>query len=262
MIPTHKLHHALVLAEHRSFRQAAEALNLSQPALTRSIQSLERTLGVRLFDRDRAAIELTVFGRIVVDRARETLLGLKELEQEIQLVKGLEKGVLEISLAPYPSALSGQRAVSMFLAEHPEVHCRVRVVGYADVAEDVERGRCDVGIADVGVASDKGLTTECLSRLQLYFVARPQHPLARRRRCAVEDLVRFPWASIRAPSRVAVHLPSSLGRAGRWDTETGEFVPSRTRPFPVSPRSRAVRTSWWPRPSAWWSGSSPTATWW
>ena len=226
MIQTHKLEHAVALAEHRSFRQAAEALHLTQPALSRSIQSLEGALGVRLFDRGHGTVEPTALGRLVLERARGILSAVADLEHDIDLAKGLRTGTLEVSLAPYPSALSGQRAVARLLAAHPEIHCRVRVAGFHDVADDVVRGRCEIGIADLEVASGRGLLGEDLVNRQLYFFARPQHPLVTDRSCTIEEVLRFPWAAIRAPARIAEHLPPAVGRAGRWDPATKEFVPA------------------------------------
>jgi DNA-binding transcriptional LysR family regulator len=226
MISIYKLHHAVVLSEHHSFRKAAEVLNLTQPALTRSIQSLEQALDVRLFDRSRSSVAPTAFGRLIVNRSREILLHVAELKHEIELMRGLKTGTLEVSLAPYPSALSGQLAISRLLSKHPEVQCRVRVAGFHDVADDVAAGRSELGIADLGDASERELVAELLVNRPTYFFARHQHPLAARKRCSIEDLLPYPWATVRAPARVAAHLPDNPGHAGRWDRETGEFVPA------------------------------------
>ena len=59
------LRHLVALAEHQSFRKAAEALFLTQPALSRSIQALEQELGVKLVDRDGKRSALTAYGALV-----------------------------------------------------------------------------------------------------------------------------------------------------------------------------------------------------
>jgi DNA-binding transcriptional LysR family regulator len=226
MIQTHKLSHAVSLAHHRNFREAADALHLTQPALSRSIQSLESALGVRLFDRGHGTVEPTALGSLLVERARSILAAIAELEHEIELAKGLRAGTLEVSLAPYPSALSGQRAVARLLAAHPEIQFRVRVAGFHGVAEDVAEGRCDLGVADLEAAAAKGLDTEIVARRPLCFVARPGHPLLARGPCGLDDMVGYPWAAIRAPARIARALLPDMGRAGRWDPTTGEFAPA------------------------------------
>jgi DNA-binding transcriptional LysR family regulator len=226
MIKFQKLRHVVALARHRNFRQAAEAMYLTQPALSRSIQSLEEALGVRLFDRGHGAVEPTALGRLVVERARSILSAVADLECEIDLAKGLRAGTLEVSLAPYPSALSGQLAVARLLTAHPDIQCRIRVAGFNEVAGDVASGRCDLGVADVEVASERGLETEVVAQRPLYFFARPGHPLLAKQRCGLDDMVGYPWAAIRAPARIARVLPADMGRAGRWDPATGEFSPA------------------------------------
>jgi DNA-binding transcriptional LysR family regulator len=68
-----RLGHFSVLADELSFRVASSRLHLTQPALTRSIASLERDLGVRLFDRDKRHVALTPEGAALLDRARALL---------------------------------------------------------------------------------------------------------------------------------------------------------------------------------------------
>jgi DNA-binding transcriptional LysR family regulator len=85
MIDLRHLRHALALAEHGNFARAADACHITQPALTRSIQSLEAALGVTLFDRRRGGVEPTAFGRLVLDHAAGLDMGSRELERELQL---------------------------------------------------------------------------------------------------------------------------------------------------------------------------------
>lgn len=83
MIIQRRLRHLLSLVEHAHFGRAAEAPNISQPALTKSIQALESELGVALLDRKRGALGLTVFGELVVRRSRALLDGEADMLHEI-----------------------------------------------------------------------------------------------------------------------------------------------------------------------------------
>ncbi len=67
------LRHARALAEEGSFGRAARALHLTQPALSRSIQELERRTGIQLFDRNKGGVEPTDLGRVFLVHARELL---------------------------------------------------------------------------------------------------------------------------------------------------------------------------------------------
>ncbi len=227
MIESRHLLHIVAVADYRHFGRAAEAVHLTQPALTRSVQAAERSLGVRLFDRDRSGVELTPFGRMVVERGRAILSELGELKREIDLERGLESGTLAVTLAPYPSALSGQRAVARLLAAHPGVTCRVQVGDWLRVTGDVLGGQVDLGVADIGDAAENPeLSVEPLSQRPLHFICRPGHPLLSGKRVTVADLARYPWATTRAPARMRGGLPDPPGRAGRWESGSGYFVPA------------------------------------
>ena len=227
MIESRHLVHILALAEYQHYGRAAAAVHLTQPALTRSIQAAERSLGVRLFDRSRSGVEPTLYGRLVVERGERALAEIRELEREISRRRGLAAGNLAVSMAPYPGALSGQRAVARLLAEHPGISCRVQVGDWMRVTRDVIWGEIDVGVADVGdAAGHPELRVELLCTRPLYFLCRPGHRLVSRKRLAVADLAEYAWASTRAPSRMRDFLPDSPGRAGSWDSQSGDFIPA------------------------------------
>ena len=85
-LDTRRLHYAVILAEEGSFMRAAQTLNLSQPALTRSIQALEQELGLTLFDRVSTGTRLTPAGERVVRSARAVLREERGLRREARLL--------------------------------------------------------------------------------------------------------------------------------------------------------------------------------
>src|SRR5664279_2439763 len=90
VITSARLRHVVALAEHRSFLRAAESLRITQPALTKSIQVLEATLGVKLFNRHPGGVVLTEFGTLVAEHTRDVLGAEGELVRRIGLLAGLE----------------------------------------------------------------------------------------------------------------------------------------------------------------------------
>ena len=102
------------LAKYRHFGRAAEALGVSQPALTRSLKHLERDVGVTLFDRQ--GVAPTVFGELVLSHSGSVIKGFDDLMREITLAKGMEIGRLAVSAGPYSSDVSGQRAMGILSA--------------------------------------------------------------------------------------------------------------------------------------------------
>ena len=77
------LRHARALGEERNFARAARTLRLTQPALSRSIQDLERRTGIKLFDRNKGRVEPTDLGRIFLAHARELMGRAEALDREV-----------------------------------------------------------------------------------------------------------------------------------------------------------------------------------
>ncbi|HEU4786197.1 MAG TPA: LysR family transcriptional regulator, partial [Gemmatimonadaceae bacterium] len=94
------LHHLRLFAavvDHGGFTKAAAALNLSQPAISKSLNELERQLHVRLLDRGGRSLRLTEAGKLLHARARE-LFGVERIaERELRELRGLKRGVLRVA---------------------------------------------------------------------------------------------------------------------------------------------------------------------
>lgn len=104
MLELRRLRYLVVLAKRLNYSRAAEDLGLSQSALSRAIQSLERELGIRLFDRDRTGVMLTEQGRRIVEKTEALLTSATEFEHEVGFVaKGVE-GRARFGLSPMPAA--------------------------------------------------------------------------------------------------------------------------------------------------------------
>ncbi|MDH3946712.1 MAG: LysR family transcriptional regulator, partial [Chromatiales bacterium] len=113
-----KIEYALAVAENRSFSRAAEALKISQPTITRSIQSLEQEIGARIFDRSRAGVSITAAGQLLLDRGAALAASALELQRDLKLLKGVELGQISIGAGPYPAAISVGHSVGELLARH------------------------------------------------------------------------------------------------------------------------------------------------
>ena len=93
----------VAVLEHCSFRKAAAALHLTQPAVTKAIASLEETLGFRLFDRIANGVELTVHGAAFAPRATAVFDELRRAAQELTLIDRGATGTLRVGIVPMPA---------------------------------------------------------------------------------------------------------------------------------------------------------------
>ncbi|MBX3580646.1 MAG: LysR family transcriptional regulator [Rhizobiaceae bacterium] len=213
------------LGKHRHFGKAAEALGISQPALTKGLHHIEETLGVRIFDRG-GVVEPTVFGGIIIERAEAILGAFAELLREIELTKGVDTGRLFLSVGAYPAEISGQDAVGMLSRVHPSILCDFSVKDWPAVLDDVLNARCDLGFADITKAcTHPELETSLVRKCQLFVVCRVGHPLAKLERVTLEDICEFPWAGVYIPNAALALLPKESKPFGIVDPVTGHGLP-------------------------------------
>ena len=139
------LHTLIAIAQYGSFVRAAEAVHLTQSAVSLHIKSLEETFNATLFDRSRRLPVLTEAGHVAVERAREIVALYDGIAAEIggdnELRGRLKIGAIHTALAStLPAALA---ALS---AEHPHVRINVASGMSAELAVRVEAGELDVAI--------------------------------------------------------------------------------------------------------------------
>ncbi len=174
MIENRQLAYCRALASHGHFGGAAEALGITQPALTRSIQNLERSLGVRLFDRQRSPVEATPIGSVLLDRGERILTESEELLRQIRLLRGLEVGRLIVSAGLHPAELSAHRSVGQLIRMHPNLRCRVKLCDWRCATADVLGRDADIALAELSEAEDEPqLVTRPVGNHPLTFFARP-----------------------------------------------------------------------------------------
>ena len=165
MIDLKLLQHASTLARHRNYARAAEALDMSQPALSRSIAGLEKALGVRLFDRTRQGVAPTAFGERLLTRGGELLTNAAELERELKLMQGLDIGVLRVGAGPYPADMCVGPALARLTSRHPRLRVEVNTADWRTISREILSAQLDLAVIELSIAElDARLHTEALPR--------------------------------------------------------------------------------------------------
>ncbi len=146
-----QLEHFVAVAEDESFTRAARRLGYVQSALSVSIQSLERELSVRLFDRTTHRVLLTDAGRALLPSARATIASAEGFRDEAAAVNGVMRGHLRIGLMQSFTALNVPRLLGRFHREHPTVELTVRpaIGGAAAMLSAVATGELDLAFVAV-----------------------------------------------------------------------------------------------------------------
>jgi DNA-binding transcriptional LysR family regulator len=204
-----QLRHVLALDRYRNFARAAEAIGLTQPALSRSIQSLEDELGARLFDRDRARVEPTALGLRLIELSRPIVTQASSAERELQQMVGLAGGLLRVGAGPFPAEISVGTAIGRLARLHPGIQADVAVGDWPDLCRRLLNDELDLVVAESSHAEgDDRLIVEPLPEHRGVLYGRAGHPLAERSDLTVEDVLRYPMVMTTLPKRML----DSLGK--------------------------------------------------
>ena len=192
----HHLEHFLALVETGSFSRASEALHLTQPALSRSIQMLEQELGVQLIDRIGKRNELTPFGVVVAERARRIVSEAVDLKHTAQLLTQGDGGTIRLGFGSAPNAMFAGPLLSYMLRQYPNVGIHLSTGSpEAHLAALRERTFDALLMHSRAVAPHEDLHIQLLGRVQSGFMCRRGHPLLKRRRVEFQDVAQYPIVS-------------------------------------------------------------------
>ena len=203
-----KLHHLrnlLAVAEQGSLRAAAREMGIAQPAVTRSIQELERELGVPLFERRARGVVPTVIGEAFIRRAKSVDNELSRARDEIAQLRGLTHGNVRVALSMAPHMALLPYALRPFRLRYPEVRLDIIDAVFPTVAGEVTGGTIDCYIGPLPETLPDGLIVEQLFANTRVILGRKGHPLAHAK--SLRELAGAQWAT----TSITTHAEYELG---------------------------------------------------
>lgn len=207
-----QLRHFLELANLGSFSKAALKQHLTQPALSRSIQSLEEELGQPLFDRVGRKSELTPFGRHVFGQARELVLGADNLKLSGQQLLGGQSGTVSLGLGSGPGALLMTPLLAFVASAYPKAHLHISRGSTTALVQSLRDRRLDALVLDIrSLSPANDLIVENLCELPGAFMCRKGHPLTQSRQVTLKMVQAFSVASTPLSDEVARILVDRYG---------------------------------------------------
>src|SRR5262245_7128977 len=193
------------LADELHFTRAATRLHVAQPALTKRIQQLERTLGVRLFVRTRRSVRLTSEGEMLLEKARHVIRAVEDLTATARRLSDGETGRLRIGFTPSAPHHVLPALMQTFRRQHPSVSCVLAEASSEDQIRQILDGERDVGILRPPATRPPMLA--CTTFLEEPYVAvlPRNHRLASGRAVALVDLASEPFVLIARRVVAAIH---------------------------------------------------------
>ncbi|WP_197063496.1 LysR family transcriptional regulator [Novosphingobium malaysiense] len=178
MIEFRTLRHFVAVARRLNYSRAAEDVGLSQSALTRSIQSLEKQTGLRLFDRTRASVTLTPQGKASFHAAQQLLASAEDFTSEMEAMAKGKGGRLNFGIAPVPARVLLAGVLSEVFRDTPRLECNVLVRGPDELWPMLEVGEIEFFIAGEGqIPEPMSARIEPLGTFPVNIVVRAGHPV-------------------------------------------------------------------------------------
>lgn len=167
----------VAVAERQHLTRAAEALHMSQSAVSAAVSALELRHGVILFDRPGRGMSLTEAGRLLLGEARAVLARTAAAELALDELGGLRRGNLSVMASQTIAGYWLPRHLVALRLAHPGLTVRLSVGNTADVARAVTEGTAEVGFVE-GAFTGPALVGEVVARDRLVVVVAPGHPWA------------------------------------------------------------------------------------
>jgi DNA-binding transcriptional LysR family regulator len=177
----------VAIATKRNFGRAAAGLHVTQTALSRRLQTLERYLGVTLIRRTTRTVELTRTGVEFLPRAQRLLAELETALTDIRETGKAMRGSVTIACVPSIGARYLPQVIRQYAAAHPGNRVTIHDHSSFGVAESVLRREAEFGINVTG-SHDAGLASVPLVRDRFVLICRDDHPLAGRSRVSWAQL--------------------------------------------------------------------------
>lgn len=172
------LHTFVAVAQQGTLGRAAETLNLSQPALSKTLNELEQLTGTRLFERGRQGAQLTLVGEQFLTHAVKVLDALNSAGQALNRKEGLNNDIVRIGALPTAALGILPTVIGQFHKQQKDITLQVATMNNTMLLAGLKSGEIDIGI---GRMSDpdlmSGLNYELLFLESLKLVVRPGHPL-------------------------------------------------------------------------------------
>jgi LysR family transcriptional regulator, transcriptional activator of the cysJI operon len=167
------------VARHCSFRRAAEALYITQPAVTQHIKALEEETGAALFDRGSGGVQLTEAGRTLLRYAEESQRALNDAAEAVAALRGELRGRLQLAASTTIAQYLLPDVLGKFLSKHPAVDLVLESANTAQVVRSVLDGSAALGLIEGPAHRSQLLVTPWLED-ELVLVVPHDHEWASR----------------------------------------------------------------------------------
>lgn len=248
-----ELDYFLAICEARNLARAAAAMDVSQPALTRSLQRLEARFGTQLFVRAPRGVELTPIGAALRARVEKARMALDDAETEVAQLSAGKVGKVRIGAGPVWAHLVSRSLFPRFTIERPAAQVQFHVAFNTELFVLVEGGKLDFAVCGLLDIPPSNIAFHELLDTGMVVIVRAGHPLSTKKNPTIRDLAKFrgaaPGSGMRA-RQIAEERFATLGiptapygvETNSWETMLDAVA--TTDMYSLAPRHAALWHGW------------------
>jgi DNA-binding transcriptional LysR family regulator len=204
------------VANDGSFKNAAQNLFLTQPAVSLQIQNLEKQLNVRLFDRTKKQIELTEAGNLLVRYSNRILALCEESSRVLDDLSELQSGKLVIGASQTTGTYLMPKIIGLFQQKYPNINVQLNVDSTRKIAWYIMNRQVDIGIVGGEIPKELKKILEITPYVEdeLALIVPRSHPYAKKDRIKKEDLYDLKFITLNSYSTIRTVVDDTLSKNG------------------------------------------------
>ncbi len=168
------------VAQNRSFSRAADALHISQPAVSKSIREFEAQLGLSLLERGPRGVQLTEAGRLLIKHARDLFAAEQSAHESLAALRGLQQGTLRVGASTTIATYFLPPVLGDFYRVHPAIELRLTSANTSMIADLLMSREVDVALVE-GPVEAVDVIVKPWHEDELVFITAVNHPLVGRK---------------------------------------------------------------------------------
>ncbi|MCR8633609.1 selenium metabolism-associated LysR family transcriptional regulator [Paenibacillus radicis (ex Xue et al. 2023)] len=209
----HQLHIFYTVAEKGSFSHAAQALHMTQPAVTMQVQSLEDYFGAKLFHRSTKKIELSEAGRSLLPYAKRSIELMKETDISMSKFTHMLEGRLHLGASMTVGEYILPRLLGPFGKEYPNISVSMKVINTRLILDEVLNHQLNFGLVEAEI-DHPDVHIEAVMNDELVLIVPRDHPLAQSPVVTMEEVLKYPFVLREQGSGTRRVMEEELARAG------------------------------------------------
>ncbi|MDF2963150.1 MAG: LysR family transcriptional regulator [Paenibacillus sp.] len=209
----HQLHIFYTVAEKGSFSHAAQALHMTQPAVTMQVQSLEDYFGTKLFHRSTKKIELSEAGRTLLPFAKRSIDLMKETDISMSKFTHMLEGRLHLGASMTVGEYILPRLLGPFGKEYPNISVSMKVINTRQILDEVLNHQLNFGLVEAEI-DHPDVHIEAVMNDELVLIVPRDHPLALQTNVTMDEVLQYPFVLREQGSGTRRVMEEELAREG------------------------------------------------